>query len=51
MADQPTVPKEPRNVGTKTRIIVIPAKHPDTDAIARQGAVERRETSLSTCCS
>lgn len=46
MADQPTVPKEPRNVGTKTRIIVIPAKHPDTDDIARQGAVERRETSL-----
>lgn len=35
----------PRNVGTKTRIILTPAKHPDTDAIARDSAVARNETS------
>jgi len=34
-----------RNVGTKTRTIVVPAKHPDTDAIAQQYA--RRQAELS----
>jgi radical SAM superfamily enzyme YgiQ (UPF0313 family) len=38
-------PKAPRNVGAKTRIILVPAKHPDTDAIARRYAQERGETS------
>jgi radical SAM superfamily enzyme YgiQ (UPF0313 family) len=37
--------KAPRNVGTKTRIIVTPARHPDTDAIARQSASARDEKS------
>jgi radical SAM superfamily enzyme YgiQ (UPF0313 family) len=32
---------ESRNIGTKTRIIVLPAKHPDTDAVARKYADER----------
>lgn len=41
----PSAPKTPRNVGEKTRIIVVPAKHPDTDAIARQYAQQRHETS------
>ena len=41
----PPAPKPPRNVGEKTRIILVPAKHPDTDAIARQYAEQRRETS------
>ena len=36
---------EPRNVGTKTRIIVLPAKHPDTDRIAQKYAEERGERS------
>jgi radical SAM superfamily enzyme YgiQ (UPF0313 family) len=36
--------REARNVGTKTRIIVLPAKHPDTDAVARHHAEERGET-------
>ena len=26
--------RQPRNVGTKTRTIVLPARHPDTDALA-----------------
>jgi radical SAM superfamily enzyme YgiQ (UPF0313 family) len=34
-----------RNVGTKTRLIVLPAKHPDTDQLARQYAEERGEKS------
>jgi anaerobic magnesium-protoporphyrin IX monomethyl ester cyclase len=37
--------KAPRNVGTKTRIIVTPAKHPDTDAIARRYQSARQEKS------
>jgi anaerobic magnesium-protoporphyrin IX monomethyl ester cyclase len=37
----PPAAREPRNIGTKTRIIVLPAKHPDTDAIARTYAEER----------
>ena len=36
-------PREPRNVGTKTRIILLPAKHPDTDKIAQQYAATRDE--------
>ncbi len=32
---------EPRNVGTKTRIILLPAKHPDTDHIVQQGALTK----------
>jgi radical SAM superfamily enzyme YgiQ (UPF0313 family) len=38
--------KVPRNVGTKTRTIVLQAKHPDTDAIARQYQTARQEKSL-----
>jgi anaerobic magnesium-protoporphyrin IX monomethyl ester cyclase len=46
MSDQPREGlNAPRNVGTKTRIILTPAKHPDTDAIARQYAEARQETS------
>jgi len=37
--------REPRNIGSKTRVILLPVKHPDTDAIARQYAEERGETS------
>ncbi len=37
--------KEIRNVGTKTRTIVLPVKHPDTDAVARKYAEERGEQS------
>lgn len=37
--------KANRNVGTKTRTIVIPAKHPDVDVIARESAAARREKS------
>ena len=33
------------NVGTKTRTILLPVAHPDTDAIARRYAEERGETS------
>jgi len=38
-------PREPRNVGTKTRTIVLPVKHPDTDLVARQYADARGEKS------
>jgi anaerobic magnesium-protoporphyrin IX monomethyl ester cyclase len=34
-----------RNVGTKTRTIVRPAKHPDADAVARASAAARVENS------
>ena len=34
-----------RNVGTKTRTIVTPAKLPDADAVARAGAAARQERS------
>ena len=34
----PPAPKTPRNVGEKTRTIVLPVVHPDTDEIARQSA-------------
>jgi anaerobic magnesium-protoporphyrin IX monomethyl ester cyclase len=37
--------KATRNVGTKTRIIVTPAKHPDTDAISRESQAARQEKS------
>lgn len=36
----------PRNVGTKTRVIVLPIRHPDTDGIARQYAAARQEQNL-----
>ena len=39
-------PKAQRNVGAKTRIIVVPAKHPDTDQIAKESAAARQEKSL-----
>ncbi len=46
MSDTSTDQKtEPRNVGTKTRIILTPAKFPDTDAIARASAAARKEES------
>ncbi|MGE3840907.1 MAG: radical SAM protein [Vicinamibacterales bacterium] len=35
--------RDARNVGTKTRTIVLPVKHPDADAIARQQAAARHE--------
>src|SRR6476660_9454050 len=34
-----------RNVGTKTREIVTPAKFPDADAVAQLGAAARHEES------
>lgn len=47
MSDKPAeTPKVPRNVGTKTRTIVLPVRHPDTDAIARQYAAVRQEKCL-----
>ena len=45
MSDSPTDKNEPRNVGTKTRIILTPAKFPDTDAIAQASAAARKEES------
>jgi radical SAM superfamily enzyme YgiQ (UPF0313 family) len=38
--------KTPRNVGTKTRTILLQAKHPDTDEIAKQYQAARQERSL-----
>ena len=37
--------KEPRNLGTKTRLVLTMAKFPDADVIARAGASSRQETS------
>ncbi len=37
--------REPVNVGTKTRTIVLPVAHPDTDAVARRYAEARGEAS------
>jgi radical SAM superfamily enzyme YgiQ (UPF0313 family) len=45
MSDPPDTTKTPRNVGTRTRIILRPANPPDTDEIARQSAIARNETS------
>ncbi len=39
-------PKALRNVGEKTRTIVLPMAHPDTDEMARQSAAARGEKSL-----
>ena len=39
-------PKALRNVGEKTRTIVLPMVHPDTDEMARQSAAARGEKSL-----
>ncbi len=36
---------ELRNVGRKTRLIVLPAHHPNTDAISRESAIARGEAS------
>ncbi len=41
----PPAPRVLRNVGEKTRTIVLPMVHPDTDEIARQSAAARGETS------
>ena len=43
MADNSSAskPDDPRNVGTKTRHLVVPAKHPNTDALAEQAAQAR----------
>ena len=38
-------PKALRNVGEKTRTIVLPMAHPDTDEMARQSAAARGEKS------
>jgi len=47
MSDATTPPPAvPRNVGTKTRHLVVLAKHPDADAIVQQSAVARAEKSL-----
>jgi anaerobic magnesium-protoporphyrin IX monomethyl ester cyclase len=40
-----TEAREPVNVGTKTRTIVLPVLHPDTDAVAKRYAAERGEAS------
>jgi anaerobic magnesium-protoporphyrin IX monomethyl ester cyclase len=45
VAPPPPTPDGPRNVGTKTRIILLPAKHPDTDEVVQQYARKRGETS------
>ena len=34
-------PSEPRNLGASTRPILRPAKHPDSDALARERAAAR----------
>ena len=45
MSDRDSVESsELKNVGRKTRLIVLPAKHPNTDAIARESAIARGET-------
>jgi len=41
--NQPTA--APRNVGVKTRTIVLPVTHPDTDEMSRQSAASRNEKS------
>ncbi len=41
----PPAPKVARNVGEKTRTIVLPMVHPDTDEMARQSAAARGEKS------
>jgi anaerobic magnesium-protoporphyrin IX monomethyl ester cyclase len=38
-------PNEPRNLGTKTRFILTPAKHPDADLLVSAGAPSRQEAS------
>ncbi len=38
-------PKTPRNLGTKTRLVLTMAKFPDADASARTGAAARQEVS------
>jgi radical SAM superfamily enzyme YgiQ (UPF0313 family) len=47
MSDTPSKPTagpvDPRNVGTKTRVILLPVKHPDTDKLAREYAETRRD--------
>jgi anaerobic magnesium-protoporphyrin IX monomethyl ester cyclase len=45
VSDPQTDSKALRNVGTKTRIILTPAKHPDTDAISQQYQAARQEKS------
>jgi radical SAM superfamily enzyme YgiQ (UPF0313 family) len=45
VSESSTDKNEPRNVGTKTRIILTPAKFPDTDSIARASAAARKEES------
>ncbi|HNV03015.1 MAG TPA: radical SAM protein [Vicinamibacterales bacterium] len=42
---QPEAASEARNVGRKTRLIVLPPAHPNTDAIARDSAIARGEAS------
>jgi hypothetical protein len=43
--DTTPVPKAQRNVGEKTRTIVLPMVHPDTDEVARLSAAARGEKS------
>jgi len=38
-------PRDALNIGAKTRTIVVPVMHPDTDAVARRYAEERGERS------
>jgi radical SAM superfamily enzyme YgiQ (UPF0313 family) len=45
VSDHAPETKTPRNVGTKTRTILLAAKHPDTDAIARDYQAARQEVS------
>jgi anaerobic magnesium-protoporphyrin IX monomethyl ester cyclase len=41
-SSEPQEAKEPRNLGTKTRLVLTMAKFPDADAIARAGASARQ---------
>ena len=43
MSESPIIPL--RNIGTKTRVIVTPAKFPDADTAARTGAASRPQAS------
>ena len=45
MSNTETDVKALRNVGTKTRIILTPAKHPDADAVSQQYQAARQEKS------
>jgi radical SAM superfamily enzyme YgiQ (UPF0313 family) len=45
MSNPPPTPKQWRNLGAGTREIVRPARHPDSDALARESAAARAQAS------